>query len=1672
MSNERETTHSGDEKPVNGSLQKAIEKVTREISEKNQKKAPEKSKKAKSQTVKKSEKKKTTVSQPAPAEAAQVLPSSEQPQRTHEKSLEERDAEYANAYFARANSEEARKQAEENLIKEFYKEGRVVVNPKRLEVESEEGQKMILSALRDAGRKRNFEIGEFKMDNKGVWEMKFKAPTQEALVKEQKNEIVAPVLPSLGQEILAETIVLAKKGEISADEFGRESFKGVRGEEAEKVMEAEEQKRFEAVGQAGRDLMGERQLEKEMAKMPPKEKKQFFRGVAALGFKAQEKKASLFSKTFGGLHALLGKKGEKGLLNEADQGAFTRLFGSYEKIYKEDADSAIKSRKNLFENKKGVFKGSMILGGKTLMWGRTLADAAHLVGINVWAFNPLRYVTLGAMFLGRSFQVGKEARLSSAESMNKTRIHDIDAAHAEALQLVRIAQGEASGEDTRMIHGGTVKDGKIVGGGVSIEKEILAEDYERAFMRLAPEDILNRLKGTKKSKEKSFYPGLTKFTESAFKNPIGLIGDVSKRVAQWDIQHLTEKIAKNIETIDRTHSLTDEEKRKAKDEIIGKYKDFIADADRFVSRSGEIDLLAYGSRLGETAGKKVAVAMAIETLFEGAARGFYALSDLNLFSGGNKATEIPTGSGKAPIKVPVGGGKALVETPVSGGKSELIRPDGDGIWRASRRLIGHGITEDAWREAWKNTFVEIGGEKIHVSEVGLVHKNDSVIFEIGPDEKPFFTVKDNPSDTFSIGTDEDLRNALIREGKIKLPSSDSIPEAVASESSLIEEINPADAEPPVSRDSKIVAEAFVGNDAFIELMENEDIDIDVDREDIESFLHTDSLKEKEEILSKLDKEAEKIFRFIPTKENPEKFPGGFRRSYLALIESFDTDVKAGNLMLLKNLETKFQIEESDFKTLRYMTLNEYRMNMELWEKGGANAVLDDAFGDALKSANAGSFKELLNYIEQRSPNESDGRRWVSDFLKTTDLWKPLPEGKLGVVPPLEMFEAVQEAPKSPLSGAAVAPEAPAVPKIPEPEMPKAETIRTPSGLIDSVKTSAPEYLKGPMKELNLNLLPDSFKALSIAETLQTLQGADMETQKKMLPVFKESLQKMKENPKEYPEAFVRQYEKIISALREHIEKSARGAAIPSEAVKDITQIVVPETFEKVEESPEAQKTETPGIHSVEDIKILLDKLPKSPTSETPATPLPDTGSIVEDTKRILEKLPTSKAPEAPIPEALVTPQAPEPEVPEAEKPAMPEAPTEPETPEAPSPVAPGVLPPAESEGVKEDEGPASIPPESPVVAEKPEEQPEPEPPVVQETLAEQKIPKPEVPESTKPVIPEVPTEPEKVESQVDLIGEAKKTSYTPIQFRRGIPLYLKSIIHSENEEAFRAYGIDKQIMVLSGDINLHEEEQALVRLETLNEKAHTSATTYPKQFLESFDDVIVALAQRVNTGNEHLLENIDSKFKIDKGTYDVLKSITVQHLLDTIALIQDGKISEIPKTDSAMIKLLEEPTKFEYLAAYIQDKHPDAIDKTLSLEVYMKTVGIPDDYERHAGVLWKGLHGPGRAAELVSAGEQLQRISEIAVLEDLRNTYGISQEQYGLVYNMDIGTLLNVMDDIKLGKSGEAHVANDIIRRVLHEKQANFEKLAELIKALNPSLSERTLSLDEYLLEKLPAKTL
>ena len=67
-----------------------------------------------------------------PVETVPVVPPTEQPQSSNEKSPEEKDAEYAAAYFEKTNSPEARTRAEEELIKEFYKKGTVTVDPKQL----------------------------------------------------------------------------------------------------------------------------------------------------------------------------------------------------------------------------------------------------------------------------------------------------------------------------------------------------------------------------------------------------------------------------------------------------------------------------------------------------------------------------------------------------------------------------------------------------------------------------------------------------------------------------------------------------------------------------------------------------------------------------------------------------------------------------------------------------------------------------------------------------------------------------------------------------------------------------------------------------------------------------------------------------------------------------------------------------------------------------------------------------------------------------------------------------------------------------------------------------------------------------------------------------------------------------------------------------------------------------------------------------------------------------------------------------------------------------------------------------------------------------------------------------------------------------------------------------
>jgi len=95
--------------------------------------------------------------------------------------------------------------------------------------------------------------------------------------------------------------------------------------------------------------------------------------------------------------------------------------------------------------------------------------------------------------------------------------------------------------------------------------------------------------------------------------PLGIAQIIAQKHLLWS----TERIKNKIEDINQDASLSRAEQAEQVKDILKEHKSFLGDLDRFVTRSGMVDMVAYASRLAEVCGDKTATAMALESLVEG-----------------------------------------------------------------------------------------------------------------------------------------------------------------------------------------------------------------------------------------------------------------------------------------------------------------------------------------------------------------------------------------------------------------------------------------------------------------------------------------------------------------------------------------------------------------------------------------------------------------------------------------------------------------------------------------------------------------------------------------------------------------------------------------------------------------------------------------------------------------------------------------------------------------------------------------------------------------------------------------------------------------------------------------------------------------------------------------------
>ncbi len=312
--------------------------------------------------------------------------------------------------------------------------------------------------------------------------------------------------------------------------------------EGEANLNPEEKKEFQ-------DVKGE------IEKMPRKDRWNLIRGVANLGYLTQEWKGNLFNKAFKKASSLTK---DKGTIQES--GTMRRFLTSYAEKYKEESKQAKKLREKSYLTKIQKGGGLLKLGGNVLKYGRILWDLNYA--------NPLRHVMAASMFVGRSAEVAKEARLKSAKSIEKTRVKGKDEAAEEAWQIYQEAQEKAE-----------------------TGQEISKEDLEKEYQRILPRDLKKRLREN---------------TDMSF----NIVRVFAEEHVNWSVSRINNKIAK----IEKNKKLSPEKKELKKEKLLARQKKKLEDLDRMVSQTGSINLLAYLSRATEKTGKAVSIGMMADTL--------------------------------------------------------------------------------------------------------------------------------------------------------------------------------------------------------------------------------------------------------------------------------------------------------------------------------------------------------------------------------------------------------------------------------------------------------------------------------------------------------------------------------------------------------------------------------------------------------------------------------------------------------------------------------------------------------------------------------------------------------------------------------------------------------------------------------------------------------------------------------------------------------------------------------------------------------------------------------------------------------------------------------------------------------------------------------------------------
>jgi len=319
----------------------------------------------------------------------------------------------------------------------------------------------------------------------------------------------------------------------------------------------------------------EKKIEKAVIKLPEKERKRIFEGLANIGFKAEAWKNNKLKKAFSKITEKLSVENkenlsdlEKNSLQSLD--SVKRRAEALRDIYTGREEQAIKNKerenKNLTQKASGIGKIPFMI----IKVGRVL----H--GFNM--LNPFTNALRASLAIGFLSEMEKESRLKRADIIEKKRLEE-EQAEEEAYKIYKEAEKVSGGENASV------------------------ENLKKAYRASLPEDLIQRLSNREDANLTLIQSFVTNYLENS------LI-----------------KINKQITDIEES-TLSSEEKHKRKNAILEKNDNFLKDLNKIVNNIGTIDAVSYGLRLLEKTSKAATTALVVETGIESIGKIWHLFSE-------------------------------------------------------------------------------------------------------------------------------------------------------------------------------------------------------------------------------------------------------------------------------------------------------------------------------------------------------------------------------------------------------------------------------------------------------------------------------------------------------------------------------------------------------------------------------------------------------------------------------------------------------------------------------------------------------------------------------------------------------------------------------------------------------------------------------------------------------------------------------------------------------------------------------------------------------------------------------------------------------------------------------------------------------------------------------------